>query len=150
MNDVFCKLRWSRFCQNFAFHLEICFMIVKWAILEKIQTGWVEDILFWKPPWYFSFFYFTPGNSRQNKAQPLDIPQNCVTVRSQFQGQKQRPLEISHAISLIPPANSISSTLLPCLDFFWNSPFILLQNQAFTDVLRNIGVLKDLAIFILK
>ena len=30
------------------------------------------------PPWNFSFFYFTPGNSRQNKVQPLDIPQNCV------------------------------------------------------------------------
>ena len=23
------------------------------------------------PPWNFSFFYITPGNSRQNKAQPL-------------------------------------------------------------------------------
>ena len=30
------------------------------------------------PPWKFSFFYFTPGNSKQNKAQPLDIPQDCV------------------------------------------------------------------------
>ena len=33
---------------------------------------------FFDPPWKFSFFYFTPGNSKQNKAQPLDIPQNCV------------------------------------------------------------------------
>ena len=38
----------------------------------------IEDIFFWKPTWNFSFFYFTTGNSRQNKAQPLDIPQNCV------------------------------------------------------------------------
>ena len=56
---------------------------VKWAIPEKIQTGGFEDTLFWKPPWNFSFFYFTPGNSTQNKAQPLDIPQNCVrTLRN--------------------------------------------------------------------
>ena len=26
------------------------------------------------PPWNFSFFYFTPWNSRQSKAQPLEIP----------------------------------------------------------------------------
>ena len=38
----------------------------------------VEDILFWKPARIFHFFYFTPGKSRQNKAQPLDISQNCV------------------------------------------------------------------------
>ena len=31
--------------------------------------GGVKDIIFWKPPWDFSFFYFTPENSRQNKAQ---------------------------------------------------------------------------------
>ena len=35
---------------------------------RKIQTGGVEGILFWKNPWNFSFFYFTLGNSRQNKA----------------------------------------------------------------------------------
>ena len=52
--------------------------IEKWAIPEKIQTGGIKDIIFWKNPWNFSFFYFIPGNSRQNKAQPLDIPQNCV------------------------------------------------------------------------
>ena len=37
-----------------------------------------EDIIYWKPSWNCSFFYFTSGNSRQKKAQPLDIPQNCV------------------------------------------------------------------------
>ena len=37
-------------------------------------------------------FYFTPGNSRQSKPLPLEIPQNCIT-----------PLEIRH-------------------DFFWITP----------------------------
>ena len=41
-----------------------------WAIPEKKPNGGVEDILFWKTPWNFSFFYFIPINSRQNKAQP--------------------------------------------------------------------------------
>ena len=37
-----------------------------------------EDILLWTPPWTFSFFYFTSGNSRQNKAPPLEVSHNCV------------------------------------------------------------------------
>ena len=74
---------------------------MKWAIPEKIQTGGVLRIYFFEPPptptpspprrhthpltpipptppWNFSFFYFTLGNSRQSKAQPMDILQNCV------------------------------------------------------------------------
>ena len=31
-----------------------------WVIPEKTQT---EDILFWKNPWNFEVFHFTPGNS---------------------------------------------------------------------------------------
>ena len=45
---------------------------------KKGGGGEVEDIIFLKHQWNFLFFCFTPGNSRQNKAQPLDIPQNCV------------------------------------------------------------------------
>ena len=33
---------------------------------------------FFENPLEFFIFIFTPGNSRQKKAQPLDIPQNCV------------------------------------------------------------------------
>ena len=55
-----------------------CKQTLEWAIPKKNQTGELEDILLWKLPWNFSFFYFTPGNSRQNKVQPLDIPQNCA------------------------------------------------------------------------
>ena len=38
--------------------------------------GW--GYIFLKNPLEYSFFYYTPGNSRQKKAQPLDNPQNCV------------------------------------------------------------------------
>ena len=50
----------------------------KWAISEKIQTLGVEDILFWKTPGIFPFLNFTARNSRQNQAQPQDIPRNCI------------------------------------------------------------------------
>ena len=35
-------------------------------------------------PLEFLGFYFTPGNSRQNKASPLETPQNCVTLLRNF------------------------------------------------------------------
>ena len=64
---------------------------VKWAIPEKIQTGGFEDILFWKPPWNFSFFYFTPGNPRQSKTQPLDIPKHCVRFLGNSKAKNKDP-----------------------------------------------------------
>ena len=60
--------------------------------------GWeegVEDILFSKPSWNFSFTYFTPGNSRQIKAITLETAQNCVTS----------PLEIQR-VTIKTPGNS--------------------------------------------
>ena len=45
------------------------------AIPEKIRG--LRIYSFENLPGVF-IFYFTPGNSRQNKAQSLDIPQNCV------------------------------------------------------------------------
>ena len=59
-----------QFCSNSS-------AVTKWAIPEKIETGELR-IYFFETPGTFHFFYFTSGNSRQNKAQPLDIPQNCV------------------------------------------------------------------------
>ena len=47
-------------------------------IPEKIQTERVGDIRFWNFSSNFSYLYLTPGNSRQNKAQPLDIARICV------------------------------------------------------------------------
>ena len=90
----------------------------------KNSNKGVENILLWKPPWNLSFFKFTPGNSRQNKAQPLDIPQICVRSLGNsnprlktkthgnstliFLGQPWKlhfafnyPLELPHAVSLI-------------------------------------------------
>ena len=66
----------------------------KWAIPEKKQTGGgggVEDILFWKPPLELFIFYFTPGNSLQSKAPPLEIPQNCVRSLENFKAKTKTP-----------------------------------------------------------
>ena len=67
-----------------------------------------------KLPWNFSFFYFNPGNSRQNKNQPLDIPQNCVSqIPWKCQGQKQRPMQIPHYFFLVTLGNSTSFLIKP-------------------------------------
>ena len=77
------------------------------------QCSGVWGYTFLKTPWNFSFCYFTPGNSRQNKAQPLDIPQICVRSLWKFQGQKQRPLEIPHYFFLGNHGNSTSFLINP-------------------------------------
>ena len=76
--------------------------------LFKKRRGRVEDILLWKPPWNFSFFYLNPGNFRQNKVPPLEIPQNCGNSILFFLGRPwkfhfvfNRPLEIPLVISLL-------------------------------------------------
>ena len=58
----------------------------KWAILKKIQKGGGVGltILFWTPPpppppRIFHFLLLPRKFPRQSKAQPLNIPQNCVT-----------------------------------------------------------------------
>ena len=53
-----------------------------WGIPEKKKTGGgegVENMHIWKNPWDFLFFYSTLGNPGQNKAPPMEIPQNYVT-----------------------------------------------------------------------
>ena len=77
---------------------------------KKAKRGeGVEDILFWNPGWNFSFIYFTPGNSRQIKAAPLEIVQNAKLhyITWKFQDQKPRPLEFAHIFFLVTPGNSI-------------------------------------------
>ena len=93
----------------------------------------VEDIIFWKPPLEFFIFLLYPGNSGQNKAQPLAIPQNCVRSLGNSKAKNKDPWKfhifvLGHSwnptsflinpwkfhmiISLIPTlGNSISSTL---------------------------------------
>ena len=51
------------------------------------REGWgLGDYFFENPPmlWKFLVFKFTPGNSRQNKALPLEILQNRVTLLGNF------------------------------------------------------------------
>ena len=110
---------WPR--KNQQWNSLISTLIFNWAIPEKIQTREFEDILFWKTHWNFSFFYFNTGNSRQNKAKPLDIPQNCVRSLENSKAKNKDPwkfhilghpwkfhfvfnypLKIPSAISLIP------------------------------------------------
>ena len=66
------------------------------------QREGVEEILFWKPPWNFSFFYFIPENSRESKAPPLEIPQNCVRSLGNSKGKNQDPWKF-HIIFSSPP-----------------------------------------------
>ena len=40
-----------------------------------------EGTYFFENPWSFQLFYFAPGNSKQNKASPLQTPQNCYTLK---------------------------------------------------------------------
>ena len=54
--------------------------------------GEVEDILFWKPPWNFSYFYFIPALEIPNKtAQLRDIPQNYVRSLENSKAKKKTP-----------------------------------------------------------
>ena len=82
-----------------------------WAILGKNQTGGVEDILFWKPLGIYLFF-FTPGNSRQNKAPPLEIPQNSVRSFGNSKGKNQDPWKLHIIFSWSPPPPSPPSPLV--------------------------------------
>ena len=72
----------------------------------------VKDILFFKNPLNFSFFYFIPGNLRQNKAQPQDIPQNCVESLGYSKAKIKDPWKF-HIIFLGHPRNSTLFLLRP-------------------------------------
>ena len=135
----------SLLCQLSIRWCVLSFMFGDWDILEKIQTGGVEDILFLNPlSSNFQIFHFTFGNSSQNKLSPLEIPQNCVITLWKFQGQKPKPMEIPHdfflntfrnsTLFLIEPQNFhmlflqhywkchvLNPTSPLCLDFLWNS-----------------------------
>ena len=68
----------------------------------------VEDILFWKPPWNFSVFYFTPGNSSQNKSQTLDIPQNFVRSLGNSKTKNKNPWKFCIIFSWLPSETQLS------------------------------------------
>ena len=78
MQIIYCKKYLQNVKYNELFHKK-----------RQIRERGVEDILFWTP-WSFSFIYFTSGNSRQIKAPPLEIVQNCVTSPLEIPRPKNR------------------------------------------------------------
>ena len=97
----------------------------------------------------FFIFYFTPENTRQNKAPSLEIRRTkSCSIPWKFQGQKPRPQKILHNFFLVTLGNSTSFLLnpliphtislipleisypqAPFLDFFWNSPMVAQKCQ---------------------
>ena len=52
---------------------------VYWTIPEKLQTGWVVDVLFWNPPsGIFRFVTLSLEIPEKTSFHPLEILQNCV------------------------------------------------------------------------
>ena len=83
--------------------------VSQWTFQRKTkqQGGWLRTNLFENPLEFFGFF-FTPGNSKENKASPAEIPENCVSYTPhKFSGLKLRlPLGIPHDFFLITHGNS--------------------------------------------
>ena len=75
-----------------------------WAIPQKIQMKGLRIYFFEPPPppGIFHFFYFTNGNSRQNKAPPLDIPQNCVRLLGNSKAKNKEPWKFHIIFSWSP------------------------------------------------
>ena len=71
-----------------------------------LNTGGLRAFFFEKSPGIFRFLILcTFGNFRENKASPGNYPK--------FQGQKSKPMEISHDLFLIiTPGNSFSFLVL--------------------------------------
>ena len=67
------------------------------------------------PRWNFSFFYFTPGNSRQSKVPPLEIPQIFLTSlgNSKVKNQETKTPGNSTNFSLVALGNSTSFLINP-------------------------------------
>ena len=62
-----------------------------WAIPGTNQTEGAKDILFWDSP---GIFQFPPGNSRQNKAPPLEIPKVFVRSFGNSKAKNQDPWKL--------------------------------------------------------
>ena len=113
-----------------------------WAIHKKKQTGRVEDILFWNPPWNFSFFLlypwkfqakqsFTPGKSKNffrslgnSKAKNQDPWKFHIIFSWSNLGSSTSFLIKSwkfNTLSLWYPCNFYILNHY-CLVFLWNSP----------------------------
>ena len=115
------------------------------GLLQKKKTGrrggWLKTYLFENPLGIFRFFSFTPGNSIQNKAPRIKIPNNFVRLLGNSKG-KNHDLSKFHYFFSVTLGNCTSFLInpwkfhmlflwypleiptpqLPCLDFFWTTP----------------------------
>ena len=62
-----------------------------WAIPEKNKQGGLRTYFFEKPPGIFYFLNFAPGNSRQSKVPPLEIPQIFARYLGSSKAKNQDP-----------------------------------------------------------
>ena len=116
---------------------------IQWAIPEKKAKKGVQDIPFWKPPWKFSFIYFTPGNSRQIKAPYLKIVQNCITSLGNSNTNNQDPCKFHIIFSWSPtPVNSAF--------YFFDSPWNSISSTSHCLFFSGIAQCKEGAYFLLS
>ena len=77
-------------------------VIVLFQKKSKQGGGGVEDsYTFLKTPAGI-FHFFTSGNSRQNKARPLNIPQNCVRSLGNSKAKNKDPWKFHIIFSCSP------------------------------------------------
>ena len=69
---------------------------------KTLNRGGLRIYIFETPPGIFHFFYFTPGNSRQNKPPPREIPQICVRSLGNSKAKNQDPLKFHIIFSWSP------------------------------------------------
>ena len=104
---VFClKCRFSPFCECLNYYYNITNN--HWAILEKIQTEWFEDIRFWK-----KHGFITLPLEILDKAKLYANSVKLYFTPWKFQGQKWRLMEIQHEFFLISSGNSTSLSVGP-------------------------------------
>ena len=77
----------------------VCMMIRQFQ--EKSKREGLRIYFFENLPGIFHFFYFTPGNSRQNEAHPP--PQNCVRSLGNSKAKNKHPWKF-HLIFLGHPS----------------------------------------------
>ena len=82
--------RWDT-CTNLRCSKLICLPNFRhWAFPEKKnnrERGWGQNFV--KTPLEFLIFYFAPGNSRQSKYLPIEIPQNCLRSLKNSEAKNQ-------------------------------------------------------------
>ena len=72
------------------------------GLFQKKPNGRLRTYFFEKTPGIFHFFTLPPGNSRQNKAPPLQILQNCVTSLGNSKARNQDPWKFHIIFSWSP------------------------------------------------